>query len=145
MFDWLFRLHITPLVIHGLGGGHTHINTHTHTHTDFPQFQKTSRSLAFGWHMPGFFAQLSYDTDWLFRLRFSWFVLNNLRPYEHADTLQTKIVSRPGLKLITEYQTHAGRLACAWFLEIILSEKLVATYICISMLFCHSYQPAIHY
>ena len=25
--------HITPLVIHSLGGGHTHINTHTHTHT----------------------------------------------------------------------------------------------------------------
>ena len=32
MFDWLFRLHITPLVFNSLGGGHT--DTHIHTHTD---------------------------------------------------------------------------------------------------------------
>ena len=30
LFEWLFRLHITPLVIHGLGGGHTHTRIHPH-------------------------------------------------------------------------------------------------------------------
>ena len=29
----LFRLHIMPLVLHGLRGGHTHTHAHTNTHT----------------------------------------------------------------------------------------------------------------
>ena len=32
LFNQSHRVHITPLVIHGLGGGHTHTHTHTHTH-----------------------------------------------------------------------------------------------------------------
>ena len=28
------EVHITPLVINGLGGGHTHTDTHTNTHTN---------------------------------------------------------------------------------------------------------------
>ena len=33
LFNQSHRVHITPLVIHGLGGGHTHTQTHTHAHT----------------------------------------------------------------------------------------------------------------
>ena len=35
MFNQLYEVHITPLVINSLGGGHTHTHTHTHmqTHT----------------------------------------------------------------------------------------------------------------
>ena len=35
LFDWLFRLYITPLVIHGLGAGtHTDTDLDTHRQTD---------------------------------------------------------------------------------------------------------------
>jgi len=43
--------HITPLVIHSLGGKHTH--THAYSHCGQKQFQETSHVLAFGWLTPG--------------------------------------------------------------------------------------------
>ena len=34
LFNQSHRVHITPLVIHGLGGGHTHTQTHTYIRTE---------------------------------------------------------------------------------------------------------------
>ena len=45
LFDWLFRFHITPLVIHGLGGGYT--NTHTiNIRTMYPRLETIVRTLS---------------------------------------------------------------------------------------------------
>ena len=47
MFNQSYGVHITPLFINSLGGGHTHIHTQTHIATDVraqDQFQETRRA-----------------------------------------------------------------------------------------------------
>ena len=50
MFNQSYEVHITPLVINSLGGGHTH--KHTHTHTDV-HTETLSRNHARGWFKNG--------------------------------------------------------------------------------------------
>jgi len=50
--------HITPLVIHSLGGGHTH--THAYSHRGQKQFQETRCTPAKGWRTPGLTKIVSY-------------------------------------------------------------------------------------
>ena len=64
---WLFRLHITLLVIHSLRGRHTHTHTththtHTHTHTGQKQLQETVPAGSRSQQLPGLKSHLQHET-----------------------------------------------------------------------------------
>ena len=53
--------HITPLVVHSLGGGDTH--THTHKHTCIQIFADRSNSKKPGWRVPGLKMFFTYGSS----------------------------------------------------------------------------------
>ena len=61
--------HITPLVVNGLGGGHTHTHTHahthtyTHTHTHTHTCEHTDNPHRFNFKKPGTLACLKRDSE----------------------------------------------------------------------------------